>query len=144
MATQKRFGNIKDSQGNAEYFEYQWSIQSAQTTITEDSGNTLQLVFYITPDDEDEYTEALELPLYLEPPVNTPQNGKLFAALAFTGGELFVLAHRYVDGQKLRLTPFRVSSSLFDKGASLPVGSFRAKHFRTMEQEGRKQKKIRR
>ena len=46
-----------------------------------------------------------------------------------------------MNGTRLNMTPFKASPSLFDKGASFTVGSFRAIHFKTMEQAGKDQNK---
>ena len=112
MATQKRFTNLKNTQPDNEFVECQWSLQSSQKEISD--SNTLKLVFHISNDESsDDLSEELELPMYKE-----PAKGHHFVALTVAGGEFYVLAHKYVDGTKLNMSPIKVSASLFDKGAS--------------------------
>ena len=135
MATQKRFTNLKNTQPDNEFVECQWSLQSSQKEISD--SNTLKLVFQISNDESsDDLSEELELPMYKD-----PLKGQHFVALTFAGGEFYVLAHKYVDGQKLNMSAIKVSASLFDKGASFPVGSFRGKHFETLDKTGKEQNK---
>ena len=134
MASSRRWNTMLKNDTVQDYTVERWSISSKNRQI--DASNSLILTFFDDDPNSDEPETILELPTFLSA---NASNKDLFAAINFPStqeGIIYILGSRKVQEEYLAMAPFKVSTALFDKRRSLPIGSNRAAHYDNVVSKG--------